>query len=389
MYHTMDNFLFSRYIKTIILVLIWVSIGHGQVTIKPIRLIDTINTEFKISFTGKNIRDTITLDDYNKTIEVRSLSPSNFFWNDQYPNINYYLIEYSLIYTDTGVFILTRNNPNADFVSKKLDLDNDYIIDFIPKNTEINDTLSIRNKIRLHNKLLSFYPMQMYTGDLVVNDTIIHFQVWPFQTGPFVHIFNDASAIGYDRYEMDETFLLDSFVISFTDFSFTNKSIQVSMEKLDSEPILYGYKVGRRVKGWTESSIVWDSLGINRDMPLMIYFGASWCPPCLQELPRLKKIANICSTHGISVLSAAGRYKDSRSDALEYLSQNGFPGNYYTASLYDPISLNKVLNISSYPTYVFINSEGEILFRAESKGQRDKELNSFISSYITLIKDDD
>lgn len=274
MYCIMCNFLFFRYIKTVIIVLAWVSVGHSQVTTKLVHLVDTINTEFKISFTGKNVNDTITLDAYDEAIEVVSLKPSNFFWNNQFPNVGYYSIEYSLIYSDTSINILTRNNPDADFISKKLDLDNDYIIDFIPKNADLNDTLSIRNKIRLHNKLLSFYPMHMYTGDLVVNDTIIHFQVWPFQTGPSVHIFNEASVIGYDRYEMDETFLLDSFVISFTDFSFTNKSIQVSMEKLDSETILYGYKVGRRIKGWTGSSIVWDSLGISRDMPLMIYFGA-------------------------------------------------------------------------------------------------------------------
>jgi thiol-disulfide isomerase/thioredoxin len=265
-------------------------------------------------------------------------------------------------------------------------LTNDYVIDFIPKEADVKDTLSVRNKIVLYNKLLSFYPIQMYTGDLVVNDTIVRFQVWPFQAGPSIRILNEASIIGYDRYEMEETFVLDSFVVSFTDFSFMDKSVQVNIEKLDSETILYGYKVGRRIKGWADSNTIWDSLGLRPDMPLMIYFGGSWCPPCLQELPRLKNIANVCSNYGISVLSAAALYKDSRNDALEYLNRNEYPGSYYISSLDNPISLNKNLNISSYPTYVFISGEGEVLFRAESKMQRDRELNFFFSQYVTQLK---
>ena len=364
------------------------SLVSSQSTGTKVYLSDTINTASKIFFTGKRIIDTITIAGADSPTEIIRLQPSNFFWNKQFENEDYHTVDYGIVNTDTGITIISRNHPQDSFQTKALDLNNDFVLEFIPVDRDASDTLSIRNKIMMRNKFLSFFPLQMQTGSIPIHDTVLRFQIWPFQTGPTVRILNEASIIGYDRYEMNEKFVFDSLVVSFSDYNFIQSTITVQVEDFKPETVLHGYKVGRTVKDWGKENSIWDSLNIQPDQPLMLYFGASWCAPCLQELPRLQNIASVCSKYNVSIVSAAALHQDSREEALAYLSRNEFPGTFYVASLYDPKSLNKALNISTYPTYVFISKEGEILFRAESKGERDRTLNSFFSQFITQLKSD-
>ena len=369
-----------------VLILVLPSLASSQSTGTKVYLSDTINTASKIFFTGKRVIDTITIDGTDSPTEIIRLQPSNFFWNKQFKNEDYYTVDYGIVNTDKSITIISRNHPQDSFQTKALDLNNDFVLEFIPVDGDASDTLSIRNKIMMRKKLLSFFPQQMQTGAIPIHDTVLRFQIWPFQTGPTVRILNEASAIGYDRYEMTEKFVFDSLVISFSEYNFTQRTISVQVEDFTPATILHGYKVGRTVIDWGQENSIWDSLNIQADQPLILYFGASWCAPCLQELPRLQNIASVCSNYNVSIVSAAALHQDSREEALAYLSRNEFPGTFYIASLYDPKSLNKALNISTYPTYVFISKKGEILFRAESKGERDRTLNSFFSQFITQLK---
>ncbi|MEZ4986058.1 MAG: TlpA disulfide reductase family protein [Saprospiraceae bacterium] len=115
----------------------------------------------------------------------------------------------------------------------------------------------------------------------------------------------------------------------------------------------------------------------------MLYFGGSWCPPCLEELPRWKRIAQVCSDNGIQTKSIAVQYKETEEEAIKYLQQNVFPGEHIVEGMTNSeVALHELLQISSFPTYIFIDTTGEIRLRVENRVARETKLPTFLSAYI-------
>lgn len=107
-----------------------------------------------------------------------------------------------------------------------------------------------------------------------------------------------------------------------------------------------------------EATTLADQLGDKK--ALLVDFWASWCGPCMQLMPELKKKASELSKHGIVV---AGMNKDDK-DALTI-----------TAKLHDDLSIEfpwliepaerpftKLLEIESIPRMVLIAPNGQVLF---------------------------
>ena len=91
--------------------------------------------------------------------------------------------------------------------------------------------------------------------------------------------------------------------------------------------------------------------------PLVINFWASWCPPCVREMPEIElvyqSLRNQIAFLGINVT-------DEREDALDLMGQTGV--SYLQAA--DPEGVIQLrLGAVVMPTTLFVSPEGEVLDR--------------------------
>ena len=95
--------------------------------------------------------------------------------------------------------------------------------------------------------------------------------------------------------------------------------------------------------------------------PTLVHFWATWCAPCVEELPALVNASDSLKKNGVDVLlisvDAAGVSK-----VPPFLSRHGISN---TVIYWDPRSeLMKKFGISILPTTVAINSKGQEIGRA-------------------------
>ena len=114
---------------------------------------------------------------------------------------------------------------------------------------------------------------------------------------------------------------------------------------------------------------------------VMVNFWATWCKPCIEEMPMFVKTYNKYKNKGFEILAISVDDIEDRSKVAAFASKHemNFP------VLYDE-SIAKLYGVSSYPTTFFIGKQGNI--RYQNKGlhitNAERELETVIEE---LMKD--
>ena len=88
--------------------------------------------------------------------------------------------------------------------------------------------------------------------------------------------------------------------------------------------------------------------------PVLLNVRASWCPPCLVELPLLISVTDEVRIYGLN-------YKDKREDAVKWLERNG---NAFIKSGHDPEGeVARKFGIYGVPETFVIDRKGRIVHR--------------------------
>ena len=91
-----------------------------------------------------------------------------------------------------------------------------------------------------------------------------------------------------------------------------------------------------------------------RGEPAFLNVWASWCPPCLAELPLLISVTDEVRIYGLN-------YKDKRADAVKWLDRNG---NAFIKSGHDPQGeVARRLGVYGVPETFVIGRNGRIVHR--------------------------
>lgn len=383
------------FIVLFLVVVSWCTTTWGQQEI-TIQLTDTLLVEKKVSFVSRKFRADYGLihrldgSFYTPLAwKTYSLTPSHFFWSNQFDDKAYHEVLFALD-TEKGEHHLFVGSSKDTVLTEVGILSasgaNEIDITFTPVKELDKSTVrvSVSIEVNKHGELV-FFPNRILKGYLVLQDTVLNFHVWPYQMGPTIAIETGgelrltATEIAY---RTGEPFVFGNQVIRFDGFDYTQKILTAHTEPLEGNERLEGYKVGYYLSAWNTGFI--DALGIQRDQPFMLYFGGSWCPPCLEELPRWKRIATVCEKYGVGTVSVAVLYKESPKEAKDYLTRHVFPEVHIIEDISSKdATLRELLAINSFPTYVFIDSTGKILMRVENRGDRDTVLPSFLSKYIS------
>ncbi|HQT26050.1 MAG TPA: TlpA disulfide reductase family protein [Burkholderiales bacterium] len=107
---------------------------------------------------------------------------------------------------------------------------------------------------------------------------------------------------------------------------------------------------------WTLRDTAGHSLTLSRYSGkwVLVNFWATWCPPCLEEIPVLQKLAKQGT---LAVIGIAMSYRDS-SEVLDFSKKNHI---YYPVVLGDDDIADKFGGIDTLPTSFLYSPEGKLV----------------------------
>ena len=94
----------------------------------------------------------------------------------------------------------------------------------------------------------------------------------------------------------------------------------------------------------------------------MINIWASWCGPCISEMPELEELNKVFQEKGCGIIGVLGDGKDAQglADGKEIVADTGVT----YLNVIDSMGLQDTLMIQAYPTSVFVDSEGRVVGEA-------------------------
>lgn len=92
--------------------------------------------------------------------------------------------------------------------------------------------------------------------------------------------------------------------------------------------------------------------------PIVVNFWATWCPPCISELPAFNNLADEYGDDVIFMMvNMTDGYQEKLDDVKSFISDNGYSFPVYYDTEY---SAANAYFVSSIPKTIFINKNGEL-----------------------------
>ncbi len=114
----------------------------------------------------------------------------------------------------------------------------------------------------------------------------------------------------------------------------------------------------------------------------LVNFWATWCPPCIEELPRLLELKETRGNKDFDVVFISLDYPESAGAMRRRMKQAKIPPGLHTFYVQD-IEIWKTLSLESVPTSMVIGPKGRVYFKLA--GETDwagKESLAFIDDLL-------
>ncbi len=99
--------------------------------------------------------------------------------------------------------------------------------------------------------------------------------------------------------------------------------------------------------------------------PLHLVFFATWCPPCLDELPRLAELEARWTDRGYRLVLVAVPSRQSRDRLARFIEDRAPPGRLGFDSTG---AVQQALGVEELPSHVLLAGDGTVLARASQLG---------------------
>jgi thiol-disulfide isomerase/thioredoxin len=154
-------------------------------------------------------------------------------------------------------------------------------------------------------------------------------------------------------------------------------NVPAEQENIQISEIDKGDKTGVLFKD--ENGKVFD-LGDLKGKVVFINFWATWCPPCIAEMPSINKLqAQFKNNRDLVVLMVDADNQIEKS--IKFMSKRNLDLKVFTPASQIPTQLMG----NALPTTILLNKKGEIVFRHE--GGADYTNQNFISYLDKLLKE--
>ncbi len=111
---------------------------------------------------------------------------------------------------------------------------------------------------------------------------------------------------------------------------------------------------------------------------IFINFWATWCKPCIQEMPSIKEMQNILQNENIIFLMASN---ESSEQIEEFTNTRDYKFNFVR------IENSEEMNVQALPTTFIFNKKGELVF-SETGSRKWNEKNN-IDLILKIAKEND
>jgi peroxiredoxin len=100
------------------------------------------------------------------------------------------------------------------------------------------------------------------------------------------------------------------------------------------------------------------TLSENRGKPVLLVFGATWCPYCVQEIPRLKNIFAKYGPQGVVVVNID--IQETQDKVARFADKHKIP---YPILLDESASVSKKYGVRGVPNFTLLDKNGAIACR--------------------------
>ncbi|MEJ2884303.1 AhpC/TSA family protein [Pedobacter sp. GR22-6] len=189
-----------------------------------------------------------------------------------------------------------------------------------------------------------------------------------------------ASAFLLENFIGRTGYNIDSLQLIYKAFSDEVKKSRLGRQVLKSFEIYYGTSVGGRVKNFTATDILGKKFrldSISGKRLILLDFWASWCAPCHEQSPSLKKLHQKYSSQGLEIISIS--VDTSREAWKKAMLVDRFQSwtNILASDAFvskDELPLISKYNVTGYPTVILLDAERKIIFRATGFNGKNSEI---------------
>ena len=123
------------------------------------------------------------------------------------------------------------------------------------------------------------------------------------------------------------------------------------------------------------------SLSDMRGRPVIVNFFATWCGPCMSEMPHLEKVYDEMKDRIVFMaVDLTDGVEETKKDVEKFLGENGYDIPVYLDDMLDTAVKYRVTSI---PTTLFIGSGGEL--KGSATGAMSEELfRNYIKRYLDI-----
>ncbi len=123
------------------------------------------------------------------------------------------------------------------------------------------------------------------------------------------------------------------------------------------------------------------SLASFKGKVLLINFWATWCPPCVREMPDLNKLYSMLHKKGLEIVAIANP-RDSLDRIRSFFKFNGIQFHYY---MDQDFTAARAFMIRALPTTFIVDKKGVV--RNRFVGARPWTAPQFINYFNSLLKE--
>lgn len=144
----------------------------------------------------------------------------------------------------------------------------------------------------------------------------------------------------------------------------------------------FSQEVGKNAPPFVATTLEGEKIDLNdyKGKPVILDFWASWCAPCLKEMPFLMELQEKYDKTKLSIIAV--NLDNDKKNAHKFLAKLNKPVPFPVV-FDDDKTLAKLYQPAAMPTTVFIDAEGKVQYR--HKGFKESDKPEFIAEVEKIL----